>query len=821
MRRRAGSWAVWAIATLALTAGCATIPRGRYGVADVEIQGLTRLDEAALRACLGTRERAQFGLDFGSPTPSACGEPPFDSRRWRVDFFSWPWTEWPLFDASVFDRDVQRVERWLRARGHYEGRVLAAEVEPQEALGERAPQGAQAGRDPSAPCVADATRGCEVRVRFLVEEGSPVRVARITIRGEHPLDPELRRRLRGVLRVHRADVFDEARFDETRRAMQRVLANGGYPDAQVAGDVKINAQRREAYLLFRIEPGSPGVFGRICVRGHGELPPRPILAATYLEPGQTFSLDAIEEAQRAIFQLGTLSSVEISYEASYEDPTEDALEDAEAGREDTPDPGRDADAARGPSDEEEPGAERVPERGAPSETPYCTEAPTHVPEGTRVVDLRIQVSPGRLERIGLGIGVLAGDTLGFGTQSASSGTSAFNAQVQQQWDIHLLWMTEWRNLFGDMLRVRIEERPRLIFPAPFPGVESETGLGPSLGNRIVATVRWPAFLEPRTALFGALSHDYGPIPLYGFFRHELDARIGLERTFLDGRLYLSGAIRGNLFLPDQEQDLRVTSQRETTRAFFFEQIANLDLRDNPRNPTQGAFFSVGLQEAGVAGISSWDYFRIVADARGYVPLGLGIVLALRFGIGAMFIGGRYGLDPDNIYALYHLGPLSQQLQGGGAVSNRGFPPGLLGDVERRRAQARPRPGDTGRALPPVIVSGGIRRWEGSLELRVPITTGLGIVAFADVGNVSRSENFGFEFLQFAFGIGLRYRTMVGPLRLDIAFRPDDLQYVGGGDDPRLRACADDRDFDCRPVPDVNLGVVRFPGAIHLTIGEAF
>lgn len=94
------------------------IPNGRYGVADVEIHGLEDLDEAALRACLGTRERGQLGFDFGTSSALTCGDPPFDGGRWRVDLFSWPWTEWPLFDASVFERDVLRVERWLRARGY-------------------------------------------------------------------------------------------------------------------------------------------------------------------------------------------------------------------------------------------------------------------------------------------------------------------------------------------------------------------------------------------------------------------------------------------------------------------------------------------------------------------------------------------------------------------------------------------------------------------------------------------------------------------------------------------------------------------------------
>jgi hypothetical protein len=88
-----------------------------------------------------------------------------------------------------------------------------------------------------------------------------------------------------------------------------------------------------------------------------------------------------------------------------------------------------------------------------------------------------------------------------------------------------------------------------------------------------------------------------------------------------------------------------------------------------------------------------------------------------------------------------------------------------------------------------------------------------------VGNVSRGD-FEFRVLNLALGVGLRYRTIIGPLRLDVAFRPADDLVIGGAD-PRLRACQGNEDVDCRPVPQVNLGVVEFPGAIHITIGEAF
>lgn len=763
-------------ASLSIELSVGVIPPGRYGVADVEIRGLDALDEAALRACLGTRERGQFGLDLGASSDLTCSEPPFDSNRLRIDFFSWPWTEWPLFDTSVFERDVLRVERWLRARGYYGGRVVASEVEPTHARGDGAPPH-------EGECVADGTRGCEVRVSITVEEGEPVRVERITIRGEEEIGGELRAHLRDVLQLRRGERFDEALFERTEREMVRVLNDNAYPDAVVEGEVKINTQRNEAYLLFHVTTGSHGVLGRICVTGADVLPARTILNATFLTPGQPYSVAALNEAQRAIFALGTVASADII-----------------------------SSSAQTSNDEEE--VEEVEEPEPSTDEPYCTDPPAEIPPNSRVVDLEIRVRPGRLERYGLGIGLQAGDTLGFGASSGA--TPIINSQTLQLWDVHLAFIAEWRNLFEDMLRVRVEERPRLIFPAPFPAFTNDTGLGPSVGNRIQLTVRWPAFIEARTMLVGEVRHDYGPIPLYGFFRHELDGRVGLERSFFDGKLYTSVALRGNLFVPVQDQGLRQDSTYPTTRVLFFEEIATLDLRDDPREPTLGALFSVNLQQAGVTPASSWNYFRITAEARGYVPLGLGIVLAARFGIGAMFIDDvsddiRDTPERQSIYELDRLGPLSQQLQGGGAVSNRGYPPGYMGDVQQREVERRPLPDGSQGPNRAIVVSGGRYRWEGSLELRIPLTPNFGLVLFGDVGEVSREE-FRFDIFNLALGFGFRYRTVIGPIRFDAAFRPEN---------PRPGACGGDVQFNCRPEPQIDLGVVSIPGAIHLTIGEAF
>jgi outer membrane protein insertion porin family/translocation and assembly module TamA len=110
-------------------------------------------------------------------------------------------------------------------------------------------------------------------------------------------------------------------------------------------------------------------------------------------------------------------------------------------------------------------------------------------------------------------------------------------------------------------------------------------------------------------------------------------------------------------------------------------------------------------------------------------------------------------------------------------------------------------------LPFTYNSGGLRRWEGSVELRVPVSEAFGIVAFADMGDVNRDPSFRFDYLRLAVGGGLRYDTIIGPIRFDIGVRVPGAQVVGS-DDPPVGT-------------NVRLFGLPLNGAFHLTIGEAF
>ncbi len=789
-----------------MVAGCASIPDTRYGVESVRFRGVRQLDQEALRACLGTRARPRFSIDFGLRGTPECGQPPFDSSHAIVDFWSWPWEEWPLFDESVFERDVERIERWYRARGFYDARVIATEVEPPAAMG---------AERPTRGCGAGEGTDCSVDVTFTIEEGEPSHVARTSLRGVDRLPVGLRAQLEAALQMRPGDRFDEALYESTKQRMRRVLLDAGYADAVVEGAVKVNRGRREVFVMFDVDSGTPSVFGRVCVSGYRtsseSLPPQPMLDVAALEAGAPFSLSALESAQRELYALGVFSGVEVS-PAREEDPPEGG---AAQGEEQGAEEGGAAEPAR-----VDPTRAQV-EIGTSEE--HCNPGPARVPPGRRAVDIRIRVTPGRITRFGFGVGLQAGQAVTFGTV-----TSFAEQQDAAQWDYHLSTVLEHRNLFDRLIRGRLEVRPRFIFQMP---VFNHTPAEPlPFGVQTTASFRWPAFLEPRTNFLVTVRHDLGPMPFTNFFRSELDGVIGPERTFFDGRLYGGLFLHGNWFYPT---DLQPTDPRQLlpeTAALWLEEIIRLDLRDDPRSPTAGAYFAVTSQQA-VQPLGSWDFLRFTAEARGYVPLPLGIVIAARFEIGIMEVFGT-SLDPNNVYHLAQLGPPSLHLRGGGASSNRGFLPGLLGDTEQIYVE-QPRSGEeiaNGAPIEsrPVRISGGTRSWEASLELRVPITQSLGAVLFADAGDVDRfrigdpggATQFRFDHPQLAFGLGLRYRTIIGPIRLDVAVRPDDLQVIGTtGTLPP--PCTPDRGSQCRPASRVDLGLFSFPGAFHLTIGEAF
>ena len=213
---------------------------------------------------------------------------------------------------------------------------------------------------------------------------------------------------------------------------------------------------------------------------------------------------------------------------------------------------------------------------------------------------------------------------------------------------------------------------------------------------------------------------------------------------------------------------------------YIEQNIVLDLRDEPVQPRKGIYLGLLATQSVRVVLSDFTMFSLQPEVRGYIPLPFAMVLAARFGVAANFLPDA---NPDLDLDTERLGPTKYRLRGGGAQGNRGFIAGELG--------AGP--------------EGGLRRWESSVELRIRLGSSFGIVGFFDMGDVNAEDFFRFDRTNPAAGFGLRYLTIVGAIRFDVGFR------LG------------------RTIPDPNntmpkdddLLIFQTPGAMHLTIGEAF
>lgn len=188
-----------------------------------------------------------------------------------------------------------------------------------------------------------------------------------------------------------------------------------------------------------------------------------------------------------------------------------------------------------------------------------------------------------------------------------------------------------------------------------------------------------------------------------------------------------------------------------------------DRRDDPVETRRGIYNTIDIGYASRAFGSETGFTRLLLRNSTYHPIGREIVLARTIQFGYM----------QRLTGLPEI-PLAERFFAGGAASHRGFPDN----------QAGPRDLDTGFPL------GGEAVLYHSTELRFPlIGDSIGGVFFHDMGNVfdsireisfrvSQRDLEDFNYMVHSGGFGIRVRTPVGPLRVDLSYSPNSPRFFG-------------------------------------------
>lgn len=299
-----------------------------------------------------------------------------------------------------------------------------------------------------------------------------------------------------------------------------------------------------------------------------------------------------------------------------------------------------------------------------------------------------------------------------------------------------------------------------------------TGFGFS-EYRFVGTYREPRAIGVNADLALTAAVEQGIRSTFNFARKGVNAEIArrLAPGIRTSARYSFGTTRTfneQLAPADQARIDRIFPQ---VRLSAFAGALSRDTRDDVLDPKRGSFLSgegsiaaraiggqVGFVKSFVQGF--W-FHRLPRQSR--------TVFAGRVSLGMAEGFPRAALNAQGQVETVEDLPASERFFAGGDTTIRGFALDTAGAPNTISAAGFPKGGN---AL--VLLNG---------ELRVPVWGDLGAAVFMDAGNVfNRTEEIDMGALRGSAGFGVRYRSPIGPIRLDVGFKLD-RRVVAGRREP--------------------------------------
>jgi outer membrane protein assembly complex protein YaeT len=330
----------------------------------------------------------------------------------------------------------------------------------------------------------------------------------------------------------------------------------------------------------------------------------------------------------------------------------------------------------------------------------------------------------------------------------------------------------------------------------------------------------PRFLHSanRTLTFSTLYDTTQDVQTFSSRRAEasvqLSQRFNRASTLLTRFEYRRVSV-GNLYIPSLLVPQLLQPVRIGSLAFSYIQ----DHRDNPSDAKRGFYNTVDAALAGSMFGSQRNFVRVLARNATYTSLWHKLVLARQTQIGAIV---PFNVSPG--VSSFDAIPLPERFFGGGSVSMRGFADNQAGPRDIGTVSELGAPGSNPTGFP----IGGNALFFNSVELRFPLLgPNISGVVFHDMGNIyssykdvslayKQSSISTFNYAVQAPGIGIRYKTPLGPLRVDFSYALNPPQYLGYSTDLTIQDLLNGCGGVC-PVSTQRLSHFNF----FFSIGQAF
>ena len=547
----------------------------------------------------------------------------------------------------------------------------------------------------------------DVFVTFRVYEGEPVLVTRLDVDGVTGILDE--RPLRRAMPLQVGDPFDRFFFQASADTVAAWLRNRGFPYAQVLRNFDSDAGALTAEVRYEAVPGPHMRVGEIVVQGVERVDTATVLRTLSVRPGERYREDQLYRSQRDLYGVGMFRSATVTL------------------------------------------LDTVPP-----------------PVGDSSVAVLVRVVEGPRHRIGFGGGYGTLDCFRF-----QSGWSALG-------------------FLGDARVLDLSLRVSKIGVGyPLNGGFDNNVCRPlhddrqsdTLNYNVGLTLYQSAFLSPKhTASVGAFAerrselNTYTRIQVGGNAGVTFNARrrvpVGVSYGYSVGRTDADAAVFCSVF---SVCDAATQDYLRTRRPFASVTVsASRRTEDFPLDPTSGSHVGLTLLHSSrVLGSDSlYEFNRGELEVAKYVPFGRRGVFAWRFHAGAL-LRARISLEGQSTRFV----PPEQRFYAGGPNSVRGYGANELGPrvyVITNPDSFTVQNGDTVYKGVRTVATGGNSIVLANVELRVPAPVfpdRLRLAAFVDIGQVyeRQTELLSLRAVRVTPGVGVRFTTPLGPVRVDVAY----------------------------------------------------
>ncbi len=579
-----------------------------------------------------------------------------------------------------------------------------------------------------------------VNLVFEISEGSATKVKGIHFVGNHAFtDSQLRDVISTTEKgwfdfLKGTSVYDPDRMNLDRELLRQYYLKNGYADVQVtAANAELDRDGSGFFITYSIDEGEPYTFGKVDIESTvANVQPADYRGEISTKEGDTYDASLIDK--------------------SIEDLTLAVSQKGYAFARVRPKPQADPVTRKINLDyviEEGPRVyiERINISGNTRTKDYVIRREFRVAEGDAYNPLMVDQAKKRLKNLGLFKSVEVKRQPG-----SAQDRVTLDVEVVEQSTGELSFGAGYSTAEGVIGDVSITER-NLMGTGQF----LRLALSGSLERlQIDLSFTNPRFLDRNMAAGFDLFHkEVDQTSQSGFNSRRTGGGVRLgfplsERLWMQTNYTIS---RDEIFNVVPTASLAIQDAKGVAYTSLIGTSLTYDLRNDPKNPTKGFWFSAGTDFAGLGG--DVQYVSFAAEARGYYPITQNITFVTR-AIGGYITG--WGGEDVRLIDLF--------FKGGETV--RGFD----------RAGYGPRDLGTGDAL------GGTTYWATTAEIRFPIPfvpddLGISGAVFADAGSLF-GAGAGAQTLLCAtcladsssirssVGASLMWASPVGPIRMDFA-----------------------------------------------------